>query len=313
MILQRLLQRLLFSGILLVFIAIVSFSLFYLIPGDPVLRLLSDAMGGAQPTAEMIEEYRRAHGFDRPYLQQFLSFAGRALTGEFGHSLKTGEPVAAEIARRLGLTFQLAAAALTLTLSISLAAGIAAAVRPGTWLDRIVQWWASLMLATPGFWLALVLLLVFALHLGWLPVAGYGTPAHIVLPAAVTALVSSGLCIRFVRERVRQTLHLPHLRTARMKGLAPANVFLRHALPFALPALIALFGLQAARMIDSLIVIETVFGWPGLGSYISTAVMGRDLPAMQASLLTAAALYIAIGFLSDILIVLVDPRAEAVL
>ncbi|GAA6202315.1 ABC transporter permease [Aquicoccus sp. SU-CL01552] len=313
MILRRLILRILFSVFLLVAVAVISFSLFHLIPGDPALRLLSDEMGGAQPTEEMVEVFRRAHGFDRPYPEQFLTFVTRAMSGDLGTSLRTGQPVAEEIAHRLGQTLQLASASLALTLVLSLGLGFATALRPQARFDRIVRWWTSLMLATPGFWLALVLLLVFSLHLGWLPVAGYGTPAHIVMPSVVAALVSSGLCIRFVRDRVRQTLQLPHLQTARMKGLSPAQVFLGHALPFALPALIALFGLQAARMIDSLIVIETVFGWPGLGSYIAEAVMGRDLPAMQASLMTAAGVYILLGLLSDILIVLVDPRAEAVL
>lgn len=127
------------------------------------------------------------------------------------------------------------------------------------------------MLATPGFKLALVLMLVLALHPGWRPVAGCGTPTHIVMPATVAALVGSGLCIRFVRDRVRQTLQMPHLQTARMKGLSPARVFLGHALPFALPSLIGLFCLPAARLVASLIVVETMFGWPGPGSYIAEA------------------------------------------
>ena len=313
MIARRLTLRFASSCILLIAVSIASFYLFYLIPGDPVLRLLGDAMGGAQPTPEMIAQYRAANGFDRPYVVQYLAFVENALTGNFGVSLKTGVPVAQEVGRRLGLTLQLAFAALVLTVAISFVLGTAAAVRPYSRFAGFVRWWASLMMALPGFWLALALLLVFSLQLGWLPVAGHGTAAHIVLPATVTALVTSGFCIRYVRERVGQTLHLPHLVTARMKGLAPWRVFAGHALPFALPSLIAMFGLQAARMIDSLIVIETVFGWPGLGSYIASAVMGRDLPAMQAALLTAAAIYVLIGFLSDVLIVLCDPRAEAVL
>ncbi len=305
----RICHRLLLGAALVLVLSLVSFTLFYAMPGDAARQLLAQMMDG-MPDQASTEALRTRHGLDRPLHEQYLAWLGRALSGEFGASFQTGNAVADELPRRAGASLALTGAGMLVMAAIAFGLGIAAAMRAGGWFDRSVLVGSVVAMAMPNFWLGQLLLLVFALWLGLLPVTGGGATG-IVLPAVVVGASLAGLSTRYVRSWVMETLRLDHVRTAYAKGAAPGRVMLRHVLPVALPALITLFGLQAVRIFDSLIVVEVVFGWPGIGSYLASAVLSRDLPVMQATLMLVGIAYVLVNILVDITIALVDPRAAA--
>jgi len=309
----RLATRLGFGAVLLVLLSLVGFGLFHALPGDAARQLLSQMMDGAPPDAAVTDDFRRSLGLDRPLHEQYLTWLGRLLQGELGRSLQTGNPVALELGIRARASLELMAASLLVLLALSLPLGLWAALRAGRLPDRVILSVSVLALSMPNFWLGLLLLLLFALVLGLLPVGGYGGAAHLVLPALVVGSSMAGLTVRYVRSWTIDALGADHVRTARAKGLSTPRVLLGHVLPGTLPALLTLLGLQAARMFDSLVVVETVFGWPGMGSYLAGAVLSRDLPSMQAALLAIGAAYIAMNLAVDLLAARLDPRAEGLL
>ena len=303
----RICHRLLLGAVLVFALSLVSFGLFYAMPGDAARQLLSQMMDG-MPDDASTEALRTRYGLDRPLHEQYLAWLGSALSGDFGASFQTGNAVADELPRRAGASLALTAAGMLVMAVISFGLGIRAAVRAGGWFDRSVLVGSVVAMAMPNFWLGQLLLLVFALYLGLLPVGG-GGPTGIVLPALVVGASLAGLSTRYVRSWVLEALRLDHVRTAYAKGAGPRRVMLRHVLPVALPALITLFGLQAVRIFDSLIVVEVVFGWPGIGSYLASGVLSRDLPVMQATLMLVGIAYVLVNILVDVTIALVDPRA----
>jgi len=307
---SALIRRFCFAAILLLAVCTASFALLRLLPGDFALALLTAQMDGDLPGDAALARFRAEQGFDDPLPLQYLRWLGDAARGELGTSFLTGDPVGVEVGLRVGNTLLLTVAAMGVACLIAFPLGIAAGANRGSWLDRAVIVLATLGMSLPNFWLGLLLVLLFSLSLGWLPSSGYGTAAHLVLPALVAGTSLAGVIARYIRGAVAGELPRDYVRTGRTKGLARTALLLRHVLPNTMVGVLTLLGLQAARTFDSLIVVETVFGWPGLGRLLVESVLGRDFPVMQACVMAVGVAYIAIHLAVDLLATVVDPRLQ---
>ena len=306
------LHRLLSAAGLLVGVSLAGFALLRLMPGDFAEVLLMAQMDGEVPSAAVLADFAARNGFDDPLPLQYLRWLGRALTGDLGASLVTGEPVTGEIALRLANSFALALVALLLSLALALPIAIAAARFPNGIFDRLCGAVAMLGMSIPNFWYALLLALVFSLALGWLPSSGYGSWQHAVLPTLVIGTSVCGVTTRYARSLLLDEAGRPYMRTAAAKGLTPLGALLRHALPNAAPAIVTLAGLQFARIFDGVIIVETLFGWPGIGRLLVESLLNRDFPLIQASFLVIAVGYVATNLLVDLAIAALDPRVREV-
>lgn len=293
---------------LLVGLSVFGFALLALLPGDYAEVVLVHQMDGDIPSPDALAAFKADNALDRPLPAQYLAWLSRAAGGDLGVSFATGDPVLEEVALRLEATFRLVGLAFALTLLLGLPLGVWAAVRQGSLLDRVVMAGAVLGMSVPNFWQALLFVLLFSLTLGWLPSSGYGGLSHAILPALVIATASMGLTARYVRASLIDALAAPHVRTALAKGLSPLSVVLGHALPAALPGILTLLGLQAARMFDGAIVVETIFAWPGLGRLFVEAILSRDYPVIQATILVIGAAYVLVHLAVDCALALIDPR-----
>jgi len=286
---------------------VLAFVLIDQAPGDPG-RLIAFARYGEELTAEQIEAVRRSEGFDAPLPVRYVRWLGHVLRGDLGRSLATGNSVAAEIVQRAPATLALAGASVALALLIGLPLGIVAAVRRGTWLDALGRTTAMLGVSVPNFWLALLLLLLFALVLGWLPSFGYGTLAHLVLPVVTLGTAMAALTTRITRSSMLDVLCEDYVRTARAKGLTEQAVILKHALRNALIPVVTVSGLQFGRLLEGAVVVESIFGWPGLGRLLVKAIFARDYAILQGCILVIALLIVLVNFLVDISYASLDPR-----
>lgn len=307
-----LVRRLLAAAGMLAAVSVAGFALLRLLPGDFAEVLLSAQMDGEVPSAEALSVYSAEHGFDDPLPLQYLRWLGDALTGNLGVSLITGEPVAGEIVLRLANSLALALAALLLSLAIALPIALATVRFRNGLFDRLSAAVAVIGMSIPNFWYALLLALVFSLSLGWLPSSGYGTWQHAVLPTLVIGTSVCGVSTRYIRSLLLDEAGRPYMRTAAAKGLTPLGALLRHALPNAGPAIVTLAGLQFARIFDGVIIVETLFGWPGIGRLLVESLFSRDFPLIQASFLVIAVGYVLTNLLVDLAIALIDPRAREI-
>jgi ABC-type dipeptide/oligopeptide/nickel transport system permease component len=288
----------------LVGISIVTFLMLHLVPGDPVLLFAGDKpMSEAQ--AAMI---RHELGLDRPLAVQYEEYAGRLLRGDLGRALRSQRPVVDSILEVLPATVQLTLAALAIATAIGLALGVAAALAHRTWLDTAAMGIAILGVSMPVFYSSLLLLLFFSFTLGWLPATGEGGLDHLILPATALALVSSAVLARLVRSGMLGVLRQDYIVTARAKGLSRALVVRRHALRNALIPVITMLGLQLGALLGGAVVTETIFSRPGLGRLAVDAILNRDFPLVQGTVLVAAVVYVLVNLLVDIAYAAVDPR-----
>jgi ABC-type dipeptide/oligopeptide/nickel transport system permease component len=288
----------------LVGISIVTFLMLHLVPGDPVLLFAGDKpMSAAQ--AAMI---RHELGLDRPLAVQYEEYVGRLLRGDLGRALRSQRPVLDSILEVLPATVQLTLAALAIATAIGLALGIAAALAHRTWLDTAAMGVAILGVSMPVFYSSLLLLLFFSFTLGWLPATGEGGLDHLILPATALALVSSAVLARLVRSGMLGVLRQDYIVTARAKGLSRALVVRRHALRNALIPVITMLGLQLGALLGGAVVTETIFSRPGLGRLAVDAILNRDFPLVQGTVLVAAVVYVLVNLLVDIAYAAVDPR-----
>ncbi|MCR4522334.1 MULTISPECIES: ABC transporter permease [Bosea] len=304
-----------FAGLLLVLfiVAALVFFLTRLAPGDPAALMLGD-----QATAEDIAKLRAAYGFDKPLVVQFVLWLKEVASGNLGHSIFLQRPVTQALLERAEPTFFLAMFSLAIAAAIGVPAGIASAVWRGRPVDQAVSGLAMLAANIPSFWLGLIFIQLFAVKLGWFPVAGYGSPEaslterlqHLLLPSAVLGVVNSALITRFTRASMLDILSADFLRTARAKGLSERRVLLEHAFRNILVPVITVLGLTLALLIGGAIVTETVFGLPGVGNLVVSAVLRRDYPVIQGALLAVAAIYVLINLLIDLIYTLVDPRVR---
>jgi peptide/nickel transport system permease protein len=272
---------------------------------------LAISIAGPNATAADIEAVRKAYGLDRPVLEQFLDWVGRAVTGDLGNSYFFQTRVSTLIAERMPVTLTLGLTGLSLALLISIPMGILAAVRENTNLDRAVQMVALVGQAMPSFWLGLLLMIVFGLSLGWLPISGTGSWEHFVMPGIVLAFSAVPALTRLTRAGMIQAMGSDYIRTARAKGLSRASILLKHALRNAAIPVVAIAAVQLGFMLGGSIVIEQVFALHGVGFLAWESIAKNDFPVVQAVVLVLAVIYVALTMVSDLLNAVLDPRLRA--
>jgi ABC-type dipeptide/oligopeptide/nickel transport system permease component len=296
-------RRLLEALSALLFTSILVFSLIHLIPGDPA-RLIA----GLEAGPEVVERIRRDLGLDRPLPLQYGSFLWNALQGDLGTSIRTGLPVLREIVDRFPYTLAIALGAITLAIVTGVGSGIFAAMRHNRLQDSLTMVLALLAVSTPSYWLGLMLMLLFSLTLGLLPSIGIASPAHYVLPILTLGAQSGGIISRMTRSAMLDVLGQDFLRAARARGETERSVILRHALGNALIPVLSIVGLRFGNLIAGAVLVESVFAIPGVGRLLVDAVLWRDYPMIQGTMLFVAALFILVNAATDVLYAGVDPR-----
>ena len=269
---------------------------------------LAISIAGPGSTQADVEVIRKAYGLDRPVLVQFYDWTRLALTGDFGSSFFFKDKVATLIAQRMPVTLSLGFVGLALALSISLPLGILAALYENTWIDRTATMLAMIGQAMPSFWLGLLLMIVFGLQLGWLPISGTGSWEHYVMPGIVLAFTAIPALTRLMRSGMIDALSSDYIRTARAKGLSRSSIIFKHALRNAAIPVVSIAAVQLGFMLGGSIVIETVFALHGIGYLAWESISKNDFPVVQAVVLVLASIYIGLTLVSDILNALLDPR-----
>ena len=279
------------------------FLLIHLVPGDPIQQML----GEGAPAAD-IQATRHAYGLDLPLGRQYINYWKGVLHGDLGQSLRYNQNVSRLIAQRYPYTLQLTIAALVVAVLLSIPAGVRSAQRRNLWDDRAISVISLFGLSFPNFALGPVLILFFAIQLGWLPVSGSGSLAHLVLPAITMGGALAAILTRMVRTSMLEELGQDYVRTARAKGLSERTVVYRHALRNAMIPIITVLGLQFGALLAGAIVTETIFSWPGIGRLTIQAISNRDYYLVQGCILAIGLTYIAVNFLTDLLYSAVNPR-----
>ena len=308
-------RRILYAIPIALGVSVVCFSLVYIAPGDPLQTVLPP-----DATAETIAIVKRAYGFDKPLPLQFLIWLGKVATGDFGMSIATRRPVVLEVSGALANTGLLAMFAVPIAFTIGYAMGGIAGSFPGRWIDRVVTGTAVLGVSLPNYWVGIVLVIVFAVELMVLPAAGmgpsgsadfhilhWGDARYLVLPVITLSMIPVGILSRTTRAAVAEVRNQDFVQTLRAKGLSEWAVT-RHVLKNAMPQAMAVMGLQFGYLIGGSILVETVFTWPGSGFLLSKAIINRDVPVLQGTILTLALVFVATNLIVDLLQSLIDPR-----
>lgn len=288
-------------------ISLIVFSVMHLLPGDPAQLMLAGAEGGSI-TPERMAALREQMGLNEPLLVQYLNFVGHALQGDLGRSIRFQVPVSELIGERFGSTLQLAVAGLLVAIAIGLPLGMLAAARKGGWIDAFCMTLSYVGSSMPVYWLGLLLVLVFSFILHWFPSAGGSGLKSLVLPAVTLGLLSAGVLARLIRSSMLEVATEDYMRTARAKGLPPRLVILRHALKNAMIPVLTMIGLQFGALLAGTVVTETVFSRPGLGRLIVNAILSKDYPLVQGSILFLAVVYLLVNLAVDIAYAWLDPR-----
>ena len=284
-------------------VATLVFSLIHFIPGDPAQAML----GEAAPQAD-VDELRKRLGLDRPLLEQYGTFLGGLVRGDLGTSLRTGQPVAAQILERMPATMELAAAAMLVAICVSIPLGIAAAVHRGTAVDHVAMTLALTGVSIPNFWLGPLLAIVFAVELGWLPVSGRGTPQHLILPAISLGAALAAILARMTRASMLEELREPYVQAARARGVSRGRAIVRHAFRNSLIPVVTLVGLQFGAVLTGAVITETIFAWPGIGRLLIQSIGFRDYPLVQGCILLIAITYVGVNLVTDLVYGVLDPR-----
>jgi ABC-type dipeptide/oligopeptide/nickel transport system permease component len=300
---RYLVRRLLLTIPVLLGVATLVFSLIHLVPGDPAQSMLGDS---APP--EDVARLRQTLGLDRPLVQQYKSFLGGVVKGDLGTSFRYGTPVTREIGSRLLRTMQLALAAMAVAVVIAIPLGIIAAVRKGTAVDQAAMTVSLIGISMPNFWLGPLLAIVFAVRLGWLPVSGTGTVAHLVLPAVTLGAALAAILARMTRASVLEELRELYVLAARARGMSRARAVIRHAFRNSLIPIVTIIGLQFGAVLTGTIITETIFAWPGVGRLLIQAINFRDYPLVQGCILFISFTYVTMNLLTDVAYGLLDPR-----
>ena len=297
------LRRIAYLVPVLLGVSIVSFSLLHLIPGDPAVVL---AGVGARP--EDLAGIRAEYGLDQPLPVQYVNYVSRAVRGDLGVSIRTRDPVARTLTTRLQLTVQLTVLSMVLSITLGVVAGVLAATHHNSWIDSSIMVTALAGVSVPGFWLGLLLLVVFAGWLRWFPAGGSGTPMHLVLPAIVLGVAGAAVIARMTRSSMLEVIRQDYLRTLRANGVSERLVIYRHALRNALNPVITVVGLQFGFLLGGAVIVESVFALPGVGSLMVNAIFNRDYPVVQGGMLLIAMLFVLVNLMTDLLYGLVNPR-----
>ncbi|KGH45643.1 MULTISPECIES: ABC transporter permease [Modestobacter] len=296
-------RTLLLSLITLFGVSILIFLMLRVLPGDPA-RVLA----GLNASEDQVARLRAELGLDQSLLTQYWSFITGVLTGDLGTSARTSAPVSSEIAVRLPATLILAVVATIIGTIAGVTAGVVAAVRRNSIVDHVISSVAMMGVSMPVYWLGLLLILLFAVTLGWLPAAGSGEPLSIVLPAVTLAAFSTALISRMTRASMLEVLGQDYVRTAEAKGAPPTTVIIRHGLRNAFIPILTVISLQFGALLGGAVLTETVFGWPGIGRLLVDSIGARDFAVVQGIVLVYAAAFILLNVIVDVLYVVVDPR-----
>jgi peptide/nickel transport system permease protein len=285
-------------------VTLAVFSMLFLVPGDPVKMMLAEFV----TTPDQIAQMRAQLHLDEPIFQQYGRFVVGALRGDLGTSIRSRRAVSTEIGENVGSTAQLAVASMAVAVAIGVPLGLMAALFRSSWFDAGSMIVALLGVSMPSFWLGLLMIVAFSLHLGWFPATGGGDLRHLVLPAVTLGMIASAIIARLTRSSMLEVLGQDYVRTARAKGLAWWGVVVRHALKNALIPVITIFGLQFGNLLAGAVIVETVFSRPGLGRLIVGGILAKDFPLVQGTVLFVATAYVLINVLIDMAYVFVDPR-----
>ena len=281
----------------------VVFLIVHLIPGDPI-----EIMLGEQALAVDKEALRHEMGLDKPIHLQYVAFLKGLVRGDLGQSLHTKQPVLTSIARRLPATIELAAAAMAVALLLAIPLGLLAAYKKDSLVDQGSMLFALLGISMPNFWLGPLLIIVFSLKLGWFPVSGRGSLAHVVLPAITLGTAMAAILTRMTRASMLDVIQSDYITAARAKGVRESLVVLKHAFRNALIPVVTIVGLQIGGLLAGSIITETIFAWPGIGRLTIQAINARDYPLVQGCVLIIALGYVLVNFATDLLYGLIDPR-----
>lgn len=309
-------RRILYVIPIAIGVSIICFSLVYLGPGDPIQAVMPD-----EASAEEIARVRAAYGFDKPLPVQYLLWLARAAQGDFGVSLQSGRPVIADLTPALVNTLRLAVFATVLSFVVAFTAGSIAAYRSGTWVDKLFTGGSITGVSVPHYWVAIVLIIIFSVELGWLPAMGMGSGSSrdwawdlnhmkaLILPVIALSLIPTGIMARSTRACVLEVLSQDYVESLRAKGLREWDVR-RHVAKNAAPTILAVAGLQFGQLLGGSILIETVFAWPGTGFLLYESIFRRDLPVLQGTILVLAMFFVVMNLLVDLMQSQLDPRIK---
>lgn len=298
-------RRLLLSIPTLFGVLVVAFLLLYVAPGDPV-----EAMVGERADSVTIARLRAQLRLDDPLPTRFVHYVGNVVKGDLGHSYITNRPITQDIRERFPKTLQLAGAAMLLATVIGMTLGVLSARKPGGIADRFALGLAYLGISFPVYWVGLLLILLFAVTLKWLPPSGYGSLRFLVLPALTLGMRSIAFLARMTRSAMLEALSADFVRTARAKGLSETVVTMKHALRNALIPVITVLGLDFGAYLTGSILTETIFSWPGIGRYVVNAISRRDLPAIQGTVLFLSTVFVLVNLITDLAYAKADPRVR---
>ncbi|MGB8622760.1 MAG: ABC transporter permease [Paracoccaceae bacterium] len=299
------LRRLLQSALILLGITLVTFILLYLVPADPARQI-----AGRSATAETVENIRHQLGLDQPFFIQYLRYLGNLLSGDMGRSYLQRTEVSTLIASRLPATLLLMVGAISCELLLGLTIGVVAALRRNTGTDHSLMIFSFVSISAPQFVVGILLLYVFAVRLGWFPIGGYGTAAHLVLPAVTLGFLGGGWYSRMMRSSMIDVLSQDFVRTARAKGLGRARIIMRHVMPNAILPIIAMVGIDIGLFMSGIVVVESVFGWPGIGQLAWQAIQRVDIPIIMGVTMVSATAIVLGNLLADLIAPLIDPRIK---
>ncbi|TDK31709.1 ABC transporter permease [Rhizobium deserti] len=297
------LRRIVQTALILLGVAAITFLLLYALPADPA-RMIA----GRSATAQTVANIRHELGLDQPLLSQFGTYLGNLLHGNLGRSYAQKTEVWTLIVARLPATLTLMLAGIVVEVVLGLTLGTIAALRRGGPVDRLVMMASFVGVSAPQFVVALLLLYLFAVTLGWFPMSGYGTFAHVVLPATTLGVLGAGWYARMVRSAMIDVLNQDYVRTARAKGLSSRRIILRHALPNAILPVIAMIGIDIGQFMGGVVVVEAVYGWPGIGQLAWQAIQQVDIPIIMGVTLTSALAIVLGNLIADLIAPVIDPR-----
>ncbi|TIX68715.1 MAG: ABC transporter permease [Mesorhizobium sp.] len=296
-------RRVIQSVLILLGVSLITFALLYLLPADPVRQI-----AGRSATPETVENIRRQLGLDQPFVIQYWHYLTSLLSGDLGRSYIQRSEVTELIVSRLPASLLLMVGAILCELAIGLTMGLLAAVRRGTATDQTLMVASFVGVSAPQFVVGLLLLYIFAVRLGWFPIGGYGTWRHLVLPSLTMGILGAGWYARMMRSSMIDVLRQDYMRTARAKGLARGAIIFRHALPNAILPVIAMIGIDIGIFMGGIVVVESVFGWPGIGKLMIDSIIQRDFAVVQSTILVTATAIFILNIAIDLLYAVLDPR-----
>lgn len=301
-------KRLCLLLIVILGVTVLTFTLMHAAPGDMAEMIAISRYGVENLTTAEVEAIRLSEGLDSPVMVQYFHWLTHMISGDFGNSLITGEPVLEEILIRLPATLKLSFAALLVSLVIAIPAGVIAASKQHSLMDYLTMSSALIGTSVPNFWLGLLLILLFSVTLGWFPVFGYGGLRYMVLPALTLGAGLAGITTRLTRSSMLEVLNQDYVTTARSKGLSERRIIFKHALKNAFIPIITVIGIQLGHLLGGTVIVESIFAWPGIGKLLVDSIYARDFATVQACALLFAIIFVLINLIVDVLYLFLNPK-----